>query len=89
MRSFGSTAQQINEEHELLIRKILEDENPMQGGFRAYLSRRLPSDYGNKILELLTSFLRSMLQRDPEARNSTTQLLNHPFLAGKVRSQRQ
>lgn len=89
MGSFGSTAQQINEEHELLIRKILEDEDRMQGGFRAYLSRRLPSDYGNKILELLTSFLRSMLQRDLEARNSTTQLLSHPFLAGKVRSQRQ
>ena len=85
MGFFGSTAQEIDEEHEFLIRQTLEDEDPMQSGFRAYLSERLPSDYDNKASELLTSFLRSMLQRDPKARNPTTQLLNQPFLVGEVR----
>ena len=89
MGVFGSTVKQINEEHERLIREIIDDEHQISGSFGAYLSKRLPHDFGVQNTRLFTSFLRSMLQQNPEARKPTTELLKHPFLAGKSRIQRQ
>lgn len=51
-------------------------------GFAFYLSERLPTDFGKENTEKLASFLWSALRERPEDRESTTGLLNHPFLVG-------
>ena len=89
MDAFGSTVEQINEEHERLIDKIIDDKQQLSGGFDVYLSKKLPYDFGVQNTRLLTSFLRSMLQHNPEARKPTTDLLKHPYLAGNSRIQHQ
>ncbi|KAI9847584.1 MAG: hypothetical protein M1837_002158 [Sclerophora amabilis] len=86
MGSFGLTKEQINEEHKNLIRQILDDDNVMHDSFDAYLSERLPSDFGTESSQSLASFLRSMLQRDPHARKPTAELLRHPFIVGDTGS---
>ncbi|KAL5338291.1 serine protein kinase [Aspergillus crustosus] len=50
--------------------------------FTFYLSERLPTDFGKENTEKLANFLWSALQERPEDRESTTGLLNHPFLVG-------
>ncbi|KAI9749026.1 MAG: aconitate hydratase [Chaenotheca gracillima] len=80
--TFGCTTEQIDEEHNFLINKILDTEDPMQPRFFAYLNERLPPDFGAKNSQRFASFLRAMLRRDSRERKSTLKLLDHSFLFG-------
>ena len=51
--------------------------------FAIYISKRLPTDFGKENTEKFANFLWSMLKGRPEDRESTTGLLNHPFLVGR------
>jgi len=84
--SFGLTTKQINEGHERLLHKVVDDEDQLHQGFKAHLSERLPPDFGVENLQHFALFLRSMLQEDPQARISTTQLLSHWYLAGDMQT---
>lgn len=50
--------------------------------FAAYISERLPNDFGTENVVQLAHFLWSMLQESPQDRKPTTALLHHPFIAG-------
>jgi serine/threonine protein kinase len=76
LATFCLTKEQIDEDHEDLISETLDNNN----SFSTYLSERLPSDFGTENSRRLASFLHSMLQRDPGARKSTTDLLGDPFI---------
>jgi serine/threonine-protein kinase SRPK3 len=84
--SFGLTTEQIDKEHSFLIDKVLGKNGEMHERFTNHLKDRLPSDFGAENIQHLTSFLLSMLQRDPQKRKSTTELLNYPFLIREYRS---
>lgn len=68
-----------------MMRRIIDDDenDRAHAKFRAYLAERIPSGFGTKNIDLFTSFLMSMLQKDQRARKSTTELLSHPFLVGE------
>ncbi|KAJ5080879.1 hypothetical protein N7456_013589, partial [Penicillium angulare] len=48
--------------------------------FATYVGERLPTDFGEKNTENLSNLLWQMLQEFPGDRQSTAELLNHPFL---------
>lgn len=50
--------------------------------FAAYISERLPKDFGTENVEQLAHFLWSMLQKNPQDRKPTAVLLDHPFIGG-------
>lgn len=68
--------QVMREDHEGMIRDLMD-----KGGLSLYLRKRLPHNSGHMKVEAFTEFLRSMLQRDQEARPSTTELLRSRYLA--------
>ncbi|KAK9357847.1 kinase-like domain-containing protein [Lipomyces starkeyi] len=82
VETFGMKGEQIDEVHERLLHQIDNDDY-----FTIYLSERLPSDFGVENVQQLASFLLSMLQRLPQERKSTTELLIHPFVLGKACNQ--
>lgn len=67
-----------------MIRKHFDDDGESDGDFSTYLEKKLCSDFGLLNVKHLSSFLRSMLQSDPEARLPTTDLLRSPYLAAEI-----
>ncbi|KZF23983.1 serine protein kinase [Xylona heveae TC161] len=74
---FGLTADKVKQDLRSLMNEFFANGSQ---GFSVYLSERLPPDFGAENLTQLTSFLWSMLQRDPQDRKTTTELLNDSFL---------
>ncbi|KAK9375630.1 kinase-like domain-containing protein [Lipomyces chichibuensis] len=75
VETFGLKRDEIDEIHEKLLHHIDND-----NCFTAYLSERLPSDFGNENTRQFALFLLSMLRRLPQERKTTTELLTHGFL---------
>lgn len=71
---FFCAKEKIDEVHRDQIERVLGSD------FIKHLRDRLPPDFGDENVRSLASFLLSMLQRDPQKRMSTTELLRYPFL---------
>jgi serine/threonine protein kinase len=87
LSTFGVTAESINEEHESLIREIIDNDDHDPEIFSNYLRQRLPSSFCEKDIQLFAAFLRSMLQTNPRQRISSARLLRHPWLPEELRRQ--
>ncbi len=80
---FGLTGDEIDKEHEALIRQLL-DSTDRRRLFTTPLADRLIDNFGADDLKRLTEFLLLMLQRIPEKRPSAKQLLSSAFVADDV-----
>lgn len=78
---FGLTRDEIDKEHEGLIRQLLDSSRY----FAAHLADRLMGDFGADNFDRLADFLLLMLQRSPQKRPSAKQLLSSPFLADETK----
>ncbi|KAL2786309.1 kinase-like domain-containing protein [Aspergillus keveii] len=74
----------INEEHLGLINHLLGDDDSVNKTFMQDLTDRLPAHFGSANIESFASFLRFMLQQDPQKRLSALGLLSHAFLGGRT-----
>ncbi|PLB46944.1 serine protein kinase [Aspergillus steynii IBT 23096] len=77
----GLTSEQTDREHGMLIDKMMGHSPQMFEAFTFFLRERLRYNWGPMdVQQDPVSFICSMLQRDPQARKSTTELLQHPWM---------
>ncbi|KAL4968651.1 serine protein kinase [Aspergillus stella-maris] len=79
IESFGCKIDEVLGILRFLMHELFKHGNQK---FASYLRERLPTDFGEENTKKLANFLWSALQERPEDRESTTGLLNHPFLVG-------
>ncbi|KAA8644834.1 uncharacterized protein ATNIH1004_009042 [Aspergillus tanneri] len=80
----GLTAEQIDQEHKILIDQIIGESSQMLESFAFFLLERLRANpQVTRRPHNLVSFLCSMLQRDPRARKSAAELLKDPWMMGE------
>lgn len=78
---FGLTPKEVVDDLQQWIRELIDD-----GGLLGRLQEMLSQDhFSPPNMKSFAAFLGSMLQRDPKARLSTTELLRSPFLAADIR----
>lgn len=81
----GLTSEQIDREHGILIDKMMGHSPQMFEAFTFFLRERLRYNWGPMdVQQDPVSFICSMLQREPQARKSTTELLQHPWMTEEV-----
>lgn len=77
---WGSTEEEIDEEHRGYINETLNSGVPVDESFTEFVAQQMSSNFGTLDIQRFTSFLLMMLQIDQHKRAPTSELLDHPFL---------